>query len=192
MFFFLSTLMGFTATLFLFQLSGVQAAKCNFFTAVDQSMCPAGLKDKIVAGLADINDCMETKRDRHNRSLKGSFANDIITMRDDVQGKQDQDERMLQLPSCKCCDATGGGGAGCPRWWCVGPGGCQRRRDLAAATNLEKDTTDEQERQLLVAGFDFAAYGFWELDNSKCLPPNDGSSLGRCLINAVTASDCKK
>ncbi|KAL7559122.1 hypothetical protein ACA910_018365 [Epithemia clementina (nom. ined.)] len=187
MFSFLSAVLGFTATIFLFQLSGVHAAECKFFTAVDQSTCPAGLKDKIVAGLASINDCMETKRDRHNRNLKGSIANDIIAMRDeqDEQQQQEQDERMLQLPSCKCCDATGGGGAGCPRWWCVGPGGCQRR-DLA--TDLFKPK--EEERQFMVAGYDFASEGLTVLDNSKCLPLKDGSSLGRCLANAVTAASC--
>ncbi|KAL7560115.1 hypothetical protein ACA910_005369 [Epithemia clementina (nom. ined.)] len=182
---FLSTVLVFTVTLFSFQLSGVQAAACEYVTAVDQSMCPSGLKDKIVAGLTDINKCMETTRDRLNRNLKGSIANDI-TMRDDGQDEQDQDERMLQLPTCKCCDATGGGGSGCPHWWCVGPGGC-RRRDLAA--NL--DITEEDGRQLMVAGFDFASYGFTVLDNAKCLPLKVSSSLGKCLINAVTASYCK-
>ncbi|KAL7574012.1 hypothetical protein ACA910_015593 [Epithemia clementina (nom. ined.)] len=186
--FLLSAVFVFTGVLFSFHLSEVQAAACQYVTAVDQSICPSGLKDKIVAGLADINKCMETTRDRRSLNLKGSIANDIM-IRDeekDKQDKQDQDKRMLQLPSCKCCNATGGGGAGCPHWRCVGPGGCRRRRDLVA----NMDTTEEDGRQLLVAGFDFASYGFTVLDNSKCLPLKDGSAWGKCLINAVTASYC--
>ncbi|KAL7558332.1 hypothetical protein ACA910_008844 [Epithemia clementina (nom. ined.)] len=175
----LSSVLVFTVTLFSFQLSGVRG--CESFTAVDKSKCSSALKENIVAGLEEINDCMKAKMDRRSRNLKGSVTSNAKTMRGEKE-QEEQGERKLQLPTCKCCSATGGGGYGCPHWWCVGPGGCSRRDQEG-----EMGAADvEQERTMKESMFD--GFNLGEVDNSDCkLPLKDGTPLGKCLASAVTA-----